>query len=179
MLKLKDIFTIDLNTRGGVKLFNKIANKYNLHKEDRKDLMNVEVGSSSTTSNIKYYSFDRNKNEFSDDGTAILSSIVYSVKGKWYDENGMHYSILPIYMHNNAVDYAFERVNRCSIDWNIDFINYGPVGEINGNLVYVNSLYEYLNILSTAFNTSSIEELLSKLGLTECTKEEFYDLTKE
>lgn len=56
MLKLKDIFTLDLNTRGGVKLFNKIANKYNLHKEDRKDLMNVEVGSSEGDNGFKYKS---------------------------------------------------------------------------------------------------------------------------
>lgn len=56
MLKLKDIFTLDLNTRGGVKLFNKIANKYNLHKEDRKDLMNVEVGSSEDNKGFQYKS---------------------------------------------------------------------------------------------------------------------------
>ena len=54
MYKLKDIFTLNLNSRGGVKLFNKIANKYNLRKEDRKDLMNVEVGSSNVDDSDKY-----------------------------------------------------------------------------------------------------------------------------
>lgn len=38
----------------GVKLFNKIANKYNLHKEDRKDLMDLEVGSSNVDDSDKY-----------------------------------------------------------------------------------------------------------------------------
>lgn len=56
MYKLKDIFTLNLNTRGGVKLFNKIANKYNLHKEDRKDLMNLEVGSSEDAKGFEYKS---------------------------------------------------------------------------------------------------------------------------
>ena len=54
MYKLKDIFTLNLNSRGGVKLFNKIANRYNLNKEDRKDLMNVEVGSSNVDDSDKY-----------------------------------------------------------------------------------------------------------------------------
>lgn len=56
MYKLKDIFTLNLNSRGGVKLFNKIANRYNLNKEDRKDLMNVEVGSSESTKGFQYKS---------------------------------------------------------------------------------------------------------------------------
>lgn len=56
MYKLKDIFTLNLNSRGGVKLFNKIANKYNLNKEDRKDLMNVEVGSSEGSNGFQYKS---------------------------------------------------------------------------------------------------------------------------
>lgn len=44
MYKLKDIFSIDRTNGGGVKLFNKIANRYNLHKEDRKFLMKAQTG---------------------------------------------------------------------------------------------------------------------------------------
>lgn len=178
MYKLKDIFTLNLNTRGGVKLFNKIANKYNLHKEDRKDLMNLEVGSSSTTSNIKYYSFDPDKNEFSDEGINMLCQIVISVKGRNY-ENGGHYSILPTWLHNGMMKYPFDKVVRCKIDYNVDFINLYVGEDENNNPRYLNSLYDYLNITIISVGISSLEEFLSKLGLTECTKEEFYDLTKE
>jgi len=177
MYKLKDIFILNLNSRGGVKLFNKIANRYNLHKEDRKDLMNLEVGSS-TTSNIKYYSFDYIKNEFENDGIRILSTIVNSVKGQYY-RNGIYYSILPTNIHNDSVDYPFDRVVKCAIDWNVEFINYNIGTDENDNLIYINSLYDYLSISLPFLGLSSIEEFLSKLGLTECTKEEFYDLTKE
>ena len=59
MYKLKDIFTLNLNSRGGVKLFNKIANRYNLNKEDRKDLMNVEVGYSESTKGFQWKSAKR------------------------------------------------------------------------------------------------------------------------
>lgn len=178
MYKLKDIFTLNLNTRGGVKLFNKIANKYNLHKEDRKDLMNLEVGSSSTTSNVKYYSFDPDKNEFSDTGIEILSQIVTSVKGVYY-ENGKYYSILPTWLHNSTMEYPFDRVVRCKIDYDVEIINYWIGKDENGNYMYVNSLYDYFSQISIIIGVSSPEELLSKLGLTECTKEEFYDLTKK
>ena len=140
--------------------------------------MNLEVGSSSTTSNVKYYSFDPDKNEFSDEGINMLDKIVTSVKGVYY-ENGKHYSILPTWIHNNAMDYPFHRVVKCKIDYDIDFINFYNGEDENNNPKYLNSLYDYLNLVAITFGSSSLEELLSKLGLTECTKEEFYDLTKE
>ena len=85
MYKLKDIFTLNLNTRGGVKLFNKIANKYNLHKEDRKDLMNLEVGSSEGGSGFQYKSnkvcweFDTKQILENIDNNKIASSSVHMV----------------------------------------------------------------------------------------------------
>lgn len=140
--------------------------------------MNLEVGSSSTTSNVKYYSFDRNKNEFASTGIEILSQIITSVKGVYY-EKGKYYSILPTWLHNNAMDYPFHRVVRCKIDYDVEIIDYYIGEDENGNYIYVNSLYDYFSQISIHIGVSGVEELLSKLGLTECTKEEFYDLTKE
>ena len=46
-MKLSDIFSLNLNSKGGAKLFKKIANKYNLdYKEARKSVEeNVGGGS--------------------------------------------------------------------------------------------------------------------------------------
>ena len=47
MYKLKDIFTLNLNTRGGAKLFQRIMNRYGIPKEDSKELKNNVDNSSS------------------------------------------------------------------------------------------------------------------------------------
>lgn len=39
-MKIQDIFKLNLSTRGGVTLFDKIANRYNLIKSERKELTN-------------------------------------------------------------------------------------------------------------------------------------------
>lgn len=54
-MKLKDVFNLNLNTRGGVKLFDKIANKYNLIKSDRKNLVEVVNKGEGSSSDMEYY----------------------------------------------------------------------------------------------------------------------------
>ena len=52
-MKLKDIFNIDLSTRGGAKLYRKIMGKYNIPKQDSKQLVK-EIRNSSNGDNAKY-----------------------------------------------------------------------------------------------------------------------------
>lgn len=61
-MKLKDIFNIDLSTRGGVKLYRKIMGKYNIPKQDSKQLVK-EIRNSSEGGGVKeyYYLFDADK----------------------------------------------------------------------------------------------------------------------
>lgn len=53
-MKLKDIFNIDLSTRGGVKLYRKIMGKYNIPKQDSKQLVK-EIRNSSEGGGVKEY----------------------------------------------------------------------------------------------------------------------------
>ena len=53
-MKLKDIFDIDLSTRGGIKLYRKIMGKYNIPKQDSKQLVK-EIRNSSEGGGVKEY----------------------------------------------------------------------------------------------------------------------------
>lgn len=53
-MKLSDIFNIDLSTRGGVKLYRKIMGKYNIPKQDSKQLVK-KIRNSSEGGGVKEY----------------------------------------------------------------------------------------------------------------------------
>ena len=56
-MKIQDIFKLNLKTRGGVKLFHRIMNRYGIPKEDNVELkQNVEIASScgGSSSNFPY-----------------------------------------------------------------------------------------------------------------------------
>lgn len=59
-MKLKDIFNIDLSTRGGVKLYRKIMGKYNIPIKDVKEVKQeiVECSQDGGNTNYKYYLID-------------------------------------------------------------------------------------------------------------------------
>lgn len=54
-MKLKDIFNIDLSTRGGAKLYRKIMGKYNIPKQDSKQLVKEIRNSSEGGGDTLYY----------------------------------------------------------------------------------------------------------------------------
>lgn len=64
-MKIQDIFKLNLNDRGGVKLFNKIMGRYNISKADSKELINEVQNSSSGDGGVKeyYYKTDENAKE--------------------------------------------------------------------------------------------------------------------
>lgn len=53
-MKLKDIFSLNLNSKGGAKLYRKIMGKYNIPKQDSKQLVK-EIRNSSEGGGVKEY----------------------------------------------------------------------------------------------------------------------------
>lgn len=54
-MKIQDIFKLNLANRGGVKLFNRIMGRYNIPKEDNKQLIKEVRNSSEGGGDKEYY----------------------------------------------------------------------------------------------------------------------------
>ena len=81
MLRLKDLFKIDLSSKGGGKLADKIFNKYNITKEERKEIKNEIAsgggGGDSEEPKLKYiYIKIRFSDENINDYISIFTHIV-------------------------------------------------------------------------------------------------------
>lgn len=188
MLKLKDIFNIDISSKGGVKLFNKIANKYNLRKEDRKDLMNVEVGGGSEKT--YYYKIDTYgfRNEVGRDTVEqrleVLNIIYYNTIGYITNERGD--DVRGRYYLSGAPNVdnmlTFNGVEGVIVT------DAAPFGMMNPLLVY-GSIFErvdaYTRIMSKAYgDNEDMKVIMSFIHtflkyFTEITKEEFFAMNDE
>ena len=160
MYKFKDIFTLNLNTRGGVKLFNKIANKYNLHKEDRKDLMNLEVGSAVNKNDNSFYI------RFSDDCNADFKAVLF------YYCHVISYTIAAY----NAITYhsaiSFVEENPLYVVQVQIFKNKHIIRGMNGDRIQsINSYEDFINILN---NMAGEENIDFKHYYQEITAEQYW-----
>ena len=156
-MKLSDIFSLNLNSKGGAKLFKKIANKYNLdYKQVRKS---VEENVGGGSSKIKYYNcIDGNAMAIAErlgaaDHIAYMN--VYS-----YDDNG------------NAIDtyiVSYKMLKQEGLRFAVRHIAFLPTSIVieGGIRLTINSFEELLSMLGS----SAYIELFKEI-----TEEEFYKI---
>lgn len=175
MYKLKDIFTLNLNSRGGVKLFNKIANRYNLNKEDRKDLMNVEVGGKENEYYVFTYQelykdyFNGNVQYLTQTQLATMLDLSKTMgfnMYRYYSDKDMtgnvYFSIL---FETDAYDGLIFIKNKDyrGFDYRKKIINDEIISNID---VYCKSLKDYIKLV---LNEPGVEELLGDVPDNMCT----------
>ena len=180
MYKLKDIFTLNLNSRGGVKLFNKIANRYNLHKEDRKDLMNVEVGSSESSKGFqwksakRFWTIDNEKiNESSWDSVrGIIQMIgtycpIYNSMLLYHNEP--YFKLYGYIAQSNLIEYSVNNGYR-------NRTLYFEEAEINIK-IYIMDVGEIIPTIENMLLVFGIsKEMLEEVGIKQISEEEYLNL---
>lgn len=180
MYKLKDIFTLNLNSRGGVKLFNKIANRYNLHKEDRKDLMNVKVGSSESSKGFqwksakRFWTIDNEKiNESSWDSVrGIIQMIgtycpIYNSMLLYHNEP--YFKLYGYIAQSNLIEYSANNGYR-------NRTLYFEEAEINIK-IYIMDVGEIIPTMENMLLVFGIsKEMLEEVGIKQISEEEYLNL---
>lgn len=180
MYKLKDIFTLNLNSRGGVKLFNKIANRYNLNKEDRKDLMNVEVGSSESSKGFqwksakRFWTIDNEKiNESSWDSVrGIMQMIgtycpIYNSMLLYHNEP--YFKLYGYIAQSNLIEYSVNNGYR-------NRTLYFEEAEINIK-IYIMDIGEIIPTMENMLLVFGIsKEMLEEVGIKQISEEEYLNL---
>lgn len=154
-MKLSDIFSLNLNSKGGAKLFKKIANKYNLdYKEVRKS---VEENVGGGSSRIKYYT--------------CIDGVARSIAGSIIDQGFLSYV--------NCYSYDLD---SNPIDTYICYNN--MLKDIEGNFAIRHIVFQPSSIVveNNRIVVNSFEELLSMIGsgyiehFKEISEEEFYKI---
>lgn len=120
MLKLKDIFNIDLNSKGGGKLYKKIMRKYNIPLKDTKEVKQeiVECSSGAGEGGIKeyYYKFNDTNIESMHESIAEILTFCSIVTGfidklgtclnKYTDRNKEIYPIEKFFETSNVIAFS-------------------------------------------------------------------------
>lgn len=156
-MKLSDIFSLNLNSKGGVKLYRKIMGKYNIPKQDSKQLVKEIRNSSEGVGNskIKYYKCLTNSSKCVVGEIGIYLSYIKCYE---YDDNA------------NITNFRFgtkaslETLNKQMVT---DAFAFLPIEINEGNTIMTfNSFEEFINILSG--------ENHFKDNFKSITEEEFY-----
>lgn len=107
--KLKDIFKLNLGTRGGIKQFNNIVNKYIINKKEKKELFkeikNINKGEDSFDDGMEYYKIDTKffENLSGDIHTTLSNFFITSISNNGKLKSGAVYNIGEVvYMCGNA-----------------------------------------------------------------------------
>lgn len=158
-MKLKDIFNIDLSTRGGAKLYRKIMGKYNIPKQDSKQLVK-EIRNSSEgggSSKVKYY------NCIDETARGVAASLIEQgflayINCYTYDSNN---NPIDTYICNNNI------LKDITGKFAIKHIVFQPISIVaENNRIVLNSFEEAISLLGGDY----IEHF------KEITEEEFYTI---
>lgn len=174
-MKLKDIFNIDLSTRGGVKLYRKIMGKYNIPKQDSKQLVK-EIRNSSEGGGAKeyYYKWKENADRFGE--LFDLIGIIGRVKN--IINNGR-------LLYNLREQYIAEDLdNKSLMRNNVAFCIFGeetPITNTNDDYIIIpkGNLIDKVNSLSVIYPSEDTSQIIPLVidyvnnNLIEITKEEY------
>ena len=159
-MKLSNIFNIDTSNGGGIKLFKKIIDRYNLGNEYKDLKTNVEnCSSGGGSSKIKYYNCI-NANARTVAGELIKEGYIYYINVYTYDNN------------SNAIDTYianFKTLEQTGLRFAVRHIAFLPISVvIEGGIRYtINSFEELLSML----DISAFLEFFKEIS-----EEEFYKI---
>lgn len=179
-MKLKDIFNIDLSTRGGVKLYRKIMGKYNIPKQDSKQLVK-EIRNSSEGGGVKEYYYKYNRSEELDASQFYRNIVVIEVLysggeeviplNKTFTNYGVDEPLTTLIDRNCvAIKISDSRVNYITYDSNMPFMVI-PKGSIVDKLLYLakksglpeDQIEGYINAINNVFKEITKEEYESMI----------------
>lgn len=190
MKKIQDIFKLDLSTRGGVRLFDRIANRYNLIKSERKELRNELINNTSKTSNFQYDSNhivwkiawnNVEHNQIKNILMFLVNIPLYATYSQYMDGGGeyldKYYGIISHFLIGTSIQ-KIENNNISNDSSTIMYIEEckGPytVSFNTGEIIEVNNLEELMIIMSgNQYDETNIEEFMATFGLIKIPYEDF------
>lgn len=166
MLKLKDIFNIDLNSKGGGKLYKKIMRKYNIPlkdvKEVKQEIVECSSGGGERVKEYYYKVIDEQVCEIIKTFPYILISGI--ICNKRYE-----YIYAP---HLGTPNFLAFRI----VDIEMTYWGYIEHNKIDRGIILKGNLYERISLgITAADNPVSVEDVKNQFGsmLEEITKEEY------
>ena len=174
-MKLKDIFNIDLSTRGGVKLYRKIMGKYNIPKQNSKQLVKeIRNSSEGGGDTLYYYKWKDGASKFSE-----LFDLIGNIgRVKNIINNGR-------LLYNLKEQYIAEDLDNISLIRNSNaFCIFGeetPITNTNTDYIIIpkGNLIDKINALNILYPSEDASQIIPLVidyvnnNLTEITKEEY------
>lgn len=168
-MKIQDIFKLNTNTRGGVKLFNRIMGRYNIPKQDSKQLIKeIRNSSNGDSGGIKEYYYkvinEQAYNAIKGFPFVLISGIIAY--------RGYEYVYAP---HLGDIEFLAFRIT----DIEMTYWGYIEYNKIDRGIILKGDLYERATLgLNAAGQSISIEDVKNQFGtlVQEITKEEYESL---
>ena len=165
MLKLKDIFNIDISSKGGGKLYKKIMRKYNIPLKDVKEVKQEIVEcSSGDGEGVKEYYYK------------VIDEQVYEII------KGCHYILISGIILRNHYEYLYIALSDLNFlafriaDIEMTYWGYTEYNKVDRGVILRGNLYERISLgITAAGNPMSVEDVKNQFGsmLEEITKEEY------
>lgn len=172
-MKLKDIFNIDLSTRGGVKLYRKIMGKYNIPKQDSKQLVK-EIRNSSEGGVVKEYYYKMQDSLMTEkDAIVSVTAMCYQLFSRVDTLSKLNDDIV---ITSICTEYSSERTNGIGyfkvVDHSFYLPSYDEYGKLLG-VTYMNGdFYRRMSCLQPNVFIDEIKAQMSQI-IQEITKEEY------
>lgn len=172
-MKLKDIFNIDLSTRGGVKLYRKIMGKYNIPKQDSKQLVK-EIRNSSEGGGVKEYYYKMHDSLINDkEAIKEMVQMFYQLFSRVDTLSKLSDDIV---ITSICTEYSSERTHNIGYFKVVDYPFYLPSYDEYGKLLRVaymtGDFYKRLSFLQPDISIDEIKAQMSQI-IQEITKEEY------